>query len=200
MSGEEHGGDGGERALLAPFYANGTLAAEDKARIEAAMPADPALRDEVEAAQGISALVKAGGAALASDIARRPSRLRTLTAWIAPRGEQRPGAIWKVALAAGLAAAIVQAGFVGWERVRNDRYAALSGPAAPEGTAEVIVRLKSEARWGDVEALLAAEGLEIVGGPHDEALDLALPPGASRDEALRRLKASPLVAFAGPAS
>lgn len=50
-----------ELALMLPFYANGTLNADDTARVKDALAKDAALRDELAEVEALSGLVSAGG-------------------------------------------------------------------------------------------------------------------------------------------
>jgi anti-sigma factor RsiW len=47
-----------ELALLLPFYVNGTLRAGDRARVDRALKADPALRAELSLVRELRALVR----------------------------------------------------------------------------------------------------------------------------------------------
>ena len=213
-------------AFLLPFYANGTLSAEDRARVEAALAGDADLRAELEEVRAIQALVHDGGAELArAGDEASPQRLKALLSRIeaespparaAPRRNlmgrrdvasgalaRPPARFWKPAFAAAAALAVVQLGVIAYQARPHGDYVSLSGPqtaapAAKPGT--LLLRLAPDARWADVQALLASHGLTIVGGPHGDVLDLAVAAGAPTPDLIAQLRASPLVAFAGPAS
>lgn len=197
MAGDQQTDDEQALALLVPFYVNGALPADARAKVEAALPGDAALRAELEAAREIAALVKQGGAELAAETAAAPSRLLMLLSRLEMRRT-----FWKPAFAAAAAVVAMQAGVILWQATRDGRYEGLSGPvaAAPERAGQLLVRLSPDARWAEVEALLSSRGLEIVGGPSGDDLKVAVGAGAQVDEAVRWLRASPLVEFAGPAS
>lgn len=61
----------------------------------------------------------------------------------------------------------------------------------------LIVRLKPEAKWSDVEALLADQSLTIIAGPSEGRLTLRLDsPDADVRAVVERLRQSPSIAFA----
>jgi anti-sigma factor RsiW len=73
-----------ELAALLPFYVNGSLDAEQRARIDAALTTMPALRAELLEVQAIHARVKISGARMVgSDVLAPTERLRNLQARIA---------------------------------------------------------------------------------------------------------------------
>jgi len=123
-----------------------------------------------------------------------------------------PEAVWKPAFAATLILAIVQAGVIGYQ-IKTTRqgarageeqatYETLSGARTvrPAGKIRLLMRLMPEARWADVETLLSEHDLTIIDGPHGGVLTLAVETKTEKDAGLAALRASPLVAFAGPAS
>jgi hypothetical protein len=71
--------------------------------------------------------------------------------------------------------------------------------SGPDGNAQgsVLIQVKAEAPWSQVEALLGKEGLSIVSGPSDGALTLSSDAkGAALDALIVKLRASPLIASA----
>ncbi len=76
-------------------------------------------------------------------------------------------------------------------------YVSLSGPqTAPAASSKrLFLRLSPTAKWSEVEALLSDADLTIVGGPRAETLDVAIDDKASTQDMVKRLRASPLVAF-----
>lgn len=83
-----HIDDFDELAALLPFYANGRLGAAQRARIDAALAAMPALRAELTEVQALHARIKTSGARIAepqieSETPSQTERLRNLQARIA---------------------------------------------------------------------------------------------------------------------
>lgn len=116
-------------------------------------------------------------------------------------------AFWKPAFAAAAAVAVIQFGAfaylaAGGAGAGSKGYETLSGSeeATPPRPGAILLRLAPEARIGDIEALLERLDLEIVGGPRGGTFQVASPGGSAPDQAVRELRASPLVSFAGPAS
>ena len=226
MTNDQDGYNPSELPLLLPFYVNGTLSADEKARVEAALAADPDLRVELEAVQRIAALVRRGGAQLApSDETGAPDRLLGLLSRIdaesgpatagarrgglfgrrpqAGRSEPRTTAwVWKPAFAAAAALAVVQLGVIAYQAKSQNSYVSLSGPqtAPAVSSKRLFLRLSPTAKWSDVESLLSDANLTIVGGPRAETLDVAIGGDGTADDMVLRLRASPLVAFAAPES
>ncbi|WP_421932342.1 anti-sigma factor family protein [Phenylobacterium sp.] len=213
-------------ALLLPFYVNGTLSAEEHARVESALAVDPELRAELEVVREIAALVREGGAELTLQAGAAPERLEALTERL---GEQVPRAsdaqvglrapltrrsglgrllprpsqaAWKPAFAAAAVLVVVQAGLLATLTRPETDYGVLSGPetVAPAEPQRLLVRLTPGARWAEIKALLASEDLTIVGGPRGDVIDLAVGDGVKPEDEVRRLRASPLVEFVGPQS
>lgn len=80
------------------------------------------------------------------------------------------------------------------KRVGDLEFQLASGPGG-QAIGNIIIEVRSDASWSDVEALLGEEGLSIVGGPSDGAITLSsLATGATLDAQIERLRASPLVA------
>jgi hypothetical protein len=87
------------------------------------------------------------------------------------------------------------------KRVNDLEFQLASGPDDPASIGNIVVQLDETAAWRDVEALLSAQGLNIVAGPNDGTLTLSSPSiGAALDEVIKRLRASPLVASADKAA
>ncbi|MCR5879652.1 hypothetical protein [Phenylobacterium sp. J367] len=161
---------------LLPFYATGNLGAEDRARVEAALAVDASLRQELEAVQALRRMVREGATGLAREPRDAELRLRRLLARLGPPGPrvlgaqpERPtsrGVAWKVAFAASTAVVVAQGAIIAWQAAGPHRsYETLAGPAASRTSADLLVTPAADARWGDVQALLARRRLEIVGGP-----------------------------------
>lgn len=226
MDGDEHE-ERSAPVLLLPFYVNGTLSAADRAMVEAALAADPALRAELETVREIAGMVRSGGAGLTPANARTSGRLRALAAridgkpdvapaavasprrWLPARGAgaERPAgripqSVWRPAFAAAAVLVVVQAGLLLARQPSQAGYETLSGPetAAPATAERLLVRIARDARWAEVNALFASRELTIVGGPNGDLVDVAVKPGATVEDEVKALRASPLVEFAGPAA
>jgi anti-sigma factor RsiW len=214
-----------ELAMLLPFYANGSLAAADVARVDAGLIQSAALRAELTEINALQSMVREGGERLSNGIDLSP-RLDALMARIdaeappvtAPQIISRPARQTKPAFLASLfsprwqptlamaavAVVILQSGTIGYMATRDGAsdYGTLSGPGAMSAKAQIIIQIAPDARWTDLEALLAREGLNIVSGPTDGSLSLSTDSPADRtriDALVNRLQASPVVSFAGPA-
>ena len=213
-------------SLLLPFYVNGTLGADDTAKVDAALATSTELRKELAEIGRLAQGVKTGGrdmaqgddiraervaAKLSQEAAPRPiaapdAKLSAMLAFLHPRS-------WHPAVALSLAlAAVAQAGIIanlnGENSERSSKIASLekrlgevefqlaSGPggeAAQQGS--IMVQLAPNASWSAIEALLANEGLVIVGGPSDGSLLLfSKAKDAALDRQIVRLKSSPLIA------
>jgi hypothetical protein len=86
-----HADDFDELAALLPFYVNGSLDAEQRTRIDAALATMPALRVELLEVQAIHAQIKtSGGRMVGPDVPAPTERLRNLQARIATEAEEPP--------------------------------------------------------------------------------------------------------------
>lgn len=208
-------------ARLLPFYVNGTLTGADRAEVEAALAVNPELGVELQAVREIADLVRRGGAELTAAVdAASPQRLKSLLAQIdgdrstrsgarrlrlgrrrSDSGSRAPGALWKRAFAATLALALVQSGVLAYQAQAPKTYASLSGPEATKTSGQrLLLRVAPDARWTQIEALLAAHSLTLVGGPHGGMIEVSAPADARLDQEIIDLRASPLVTFAGLAT
>jgi hypothetical protein len=218
-------------SLLLPFYVNGTLGADDTAKVDAALATSTELRDELAEIGRLAQGVKAGGrdlgqgddvrmARVAAKLAPAPAspavaapreKLSSMLAFLHPRS-------WHPVVALSLAiAAVAQAGVIanlnGENNERSSKIASLekrlgevefqlaSGPGGGVAQkASIMLQLSPDASWSAIEALLANEGLEIVGGPSDGALLLSSDAkDAALDLQIIRLKSSALIAAADKA-
>lgn len=170
-------------ALLV-FLANGTLAGAEKARVEAAVAADPDLQAELAALQAIRARMQAedlpqspgdfGHARLMRDLGREP----------------RPGRLWQGVAAAAVALLVVQTVLV---RTGSDVRLADGGVEAQVGPV-MTVAFSGTATEAEIRALLIALDLSIVSGPSALGLyRVAARDEAARTAALAQLTASALV-------
>lgn len=220
-------------SLLLPFYVNGTLGADDTAKVDAALATSPELRDELTEIGRLAQGVKTGGRDVGQGDDVRVERVAAKLAHVpasaavavAVSGEKLGGILaflhprsWHPAVALSLAvAAVAQAGMIanlnGENNERSSKIASLekrlgevefqlaSGPGGGVAQkASIILQLSPDAPWSAIEALLANEGLEIVGGPSDGALLLSSDAkDAALDLQIIRLKSSALIAAADKA-
>lgn len=216
-----------ELALLLPFYANGSLAAAERARIEAALQSSAALRAELEAVRSLQRMVQHGGAQFGTlGEAETSARLETLLTRIdaeteaspqqaaptRPHVPARPGFWaslfsfhWQPALAATAAVVVlVQSGAITYLATRDtpSSYGTLSGPDRTASKAAILLQFKTGARWFDIHSLMMQEDLHFVAGPADGTISVV--PNKPKSEAeiaalINHLRISPIVAFAGAA-
>jgi hypothetical protein len=210
--------------LLLPFYANGTLGSEDCIRIEESLAIDAALGDELRSIQDMAVLVQRGGRVFApDDLSASPARLTTLLKQlnedaVARHQSRLTGKFdglravidetlawrWRrMATMAGLTLAIVPIGLLllpKAPRSINDPYRTLSGPEGPAAsTTDILMQPADTASSADLASLLSREGLAVVERRQGGLLVLR-PSAGNRQQSIARLRASPLVAFAGPAA
>lgn len=168
---------------LLPFYVNGSLGDAERARVEAALEEDEALRLEVEFLQRMRGSVKEGAQDAGVGALGERRLLRSI------RRERRRDGLRRavrpaLALAAGLALvaqSLVIANLMGEERGLDTLGA---------GGAHLQVRFVPEAREGDLRELLLDEGLVIVEGPSALGLyHLRLEEPEELDRALEALRA-----------
>lgn len=205
---------------LLPFYVNGTLDAEGRARIEAALPGSPALQRALAGEQALhERLIAATERELAASEAGQAARQAALGARLeeparaAVAGPARSGRLaqalsalnprqWNPAVSLGLALALGAAWVAGDKLGLPGGHSYQTASGCDDGPASkaplLVIRLKDDARWADVEALLSQEQLSIVSGPDEGRLTVRADDPAAKPAELRaRLEGSPLVAFAG---
>ncbi len=204
---------------LLPFYATGRLSEADRARVEAALARDPALRlrldlarEEMEetvalneslghpsgrARDALFARIDAAGGSRASTAAR--AWWERLVEALTPRG-----------LALGFAAAallaVVQAGVLAALLARGGEadYTVATGPMAAAGGTRLLVGFTPDAPAGQIESLLQGTRAVIVDGPRTGGLyQLRIGEGpadpAARQQAIATLRSRPdLVRLAAP--
>jgi anti-sigma factor RsiW len=157
-----------EIEALLPFLANGTLAGEERAKVEAALDADPELRAEYAALVAIRSGMRAeepgyspgeiGLARLMRSIGEEGAGTPPAQSALPPARSASPG-LWRIAAAVLLAVVLAQGAFLlrdggapGYELAGEDRAALLA--AVHPDTTEAALR-----------AALLEAGVEIVGGP-----------------------------------
>jgi hypothetical protein len=82
-------------------------------------------------------------------------------------------------------------------RLKEVEFQLASGSGGEVQRGSIMIQLRKDAKWADVEALLSKEDLSIIGGPNDGALSLSSrEKDAALDALIARLKSSPLIASA----
>jgi hypothetical protein len=173
-----------EISALLVFLANGTLAGEEKVRVEAAVAADSALRADLDTLRAIRATMHEealpqspgafGQARLMRDIARETKA--------APRNW-----LWQGAAAAAVALLVVQTALV-W---RDDGLRLAGGGNEIASGPVLTVAFSGTATEADIRGLLLDLDLTIVSGPSAIGLyRLAAKDEAARAAALERLGAA----------
>lgn len=152
---------------LLPFYVNGTLSAEERARVEEALTDDAELRVALEETRRLYTDMRSEPAPRSADtnlarlmraIDRTPQDAVSTTTDTRPEPRRTNGPILKLALAASLVALLVQ-GFVFW---RGDIGVGLAS-GNDKGT--LTVAFQPDATESEIRALLTELDLQIVSGP-----------------------------------
>jgi anti-sigma factor RsiW len=190
-----------EARNLLPWYVNGQLDEEERARVEAHLhdcaECQAELRLERRLAETVAELpfdVDEGWTEMRRRIlaqGERRGRLARLRAALV-----RPGGFgW--AIAAQFVMVAVMAGFLALPLARPARYHALGAtPPAPAG--DVIVIFQPEAKTEELTRLLKATGARLVDGPTEADAYVLDVPRAGRAQALSKLRADTAVAMAEP--
>ncbi len=213
----------GEIDDLLPWYANGRLAAADRARVEAALAADPELARRLEIVREERAEAIAANEALSPTSSRAFDRL--MAAIDAEPAPARPFAAMKAGLLerfgdflAGLAPrrlAYAAAAVVAVVALQSlaiggliGRGGTAGGPMTTASQGEtagagptLLVAFAPEARIDEIAALLKANGAGIAEGPKAGGMfRLRLVEGADAAAVAAKLAAEPrIVVFAQPA-
>ncbi len=207
--------------LLLPFYVNGTLSLGERARIEAALADSAYLRQQLNAVQHLSIVVKQGGEAMVAGASDPEKRLERLSARLDDLAPQSPDADvqvfndtpprlsdllgylnparWHPAVSLALALAVLAQTVFIWSRPSEQSYQTVSGDDEQvlATASQLIVRLKPQAQWEQVEALLSAHSLTIISGPSEGRITVRLDnPDADVKVVREKLRQSPDVAFA----
>jgi anti-sigma factor RsiW len=234
-----HNDEDAELEFLLPFYINGTLDADECAKVDAALARSPQLRSELEQLSQIARAVKTGGREMtqgagkdspegearlqamlgkledkapapSTAAALPPKGLGTILGFLNPKRWHPAVSLALVAVAVGQGVAIsnlnsdkaastAQLASL-QKRVGDLEFELASGPGV-EKRGSVMIQLKADARWAEVEALLGKEGLTIVAGPSDDTLILSSgAKDAALDAQIARLRSSPLIASADKAA
>lgn len=215
---------------LLPWYAAGTLSPADTARVEAAMAADPTLRDELEivredqdAAFALAEASPRPSARVLDDLMKRVETEPAKLAHVAARarasfadwfGEKlsmlAPRTLAYAAGAAAIAlvvqAGIIGSGFVGGPAQFQTASHRPSGAGAPTAGTFVLIGFNADASAGDMTRLLEQVRGTIIEGPRPGGFyrvrigDAGMSQ-ADLDRVIQTLRAQQaIVRFVGPAS
>lgn len=164
-----------EIETLLPFYANRTLDADERRRVDTALSADENLRAEASALERIRQTLQAeqtdhspgefGLARLMRDIEREKT-------------QSTPVRNYRSLMAASVVAAAVALGGLIYVQQGEDTYRQASGGDAQ--SQRLTVAFRQDATERDISGLLIEYGLEIVEGPSAIGL-YRLDPGANGD-------------------
>ena len=137
--------------------------------------------------------------------APEPANLRSLLSFLGPAKWHAAVSLSLAVAVAGMGGTLIAQNEAGQERevqmaalekrLSDAEFQLASGPGGGTIRGNIMIELRDTASWADVEAMLSAEGLTIVGGPSDGALTLSSDvKGGALDGLIARLRASPLVA------
>jgi hypothetical protein len=214
---------------LLPWYANGTLNAADKARVEAALAADETLRDELEivrddqdASLSLSDRMPMPSARVLDELMQRveaePAKLAHVAArarasfadWLGEKLAMLSPRTLAYAAGAAALALVIQAGVIGSTFLgspplfQTASYQPTAG--APSDGTFVLIGFNAEATAGDVTKLLDQVRGTIIEGPRPGGFYRVRigGPGMSRadlDRVLTTIRGQTgVVRFVGPAS
>ena len=214
-----------EAEELLPWYLNGSLSAEERARVEQALEAEPALKAELAALESLSeAVVESSNsvAVPASDFDLVMQQIDGVEAApVAARAEPAGLSLLEsfrslfampamrfAAVAAALVVMVQSAAIVGLlvqAPGEGVGYETATGPQPVEATAagpRLLVMFQPEAGLAEFATLIGEIDGSIVEGPSQEgAFIVEIAPDADVDAAIQKLQASEdLVRFAGKAS
>ncbi len=192
-------------AELLPWYVNGTLADDERHRVEAHLEGSPGARDEVAAWRTLGDAIRAQQPVEApAELGWRRLR-REIRAQARAEAPAPPRATpWRLAFGAAAALLItVQAGLL-WQAHRGDPGVELLGGGSPgveapavEGALDLQLRFRDDAAWQQVAALFGSVDARVLRGPSALGvveIRLVPAPGAHDAQArLAQLRASPLV-------
>ena len=218
--------DGREIADLLPFYAAGTLRADDRAKVDAALATDPALRSElalvreeqmatIESSEALGAPSRQASARFFEMLDAAPAPKQSfarfdVASWVGAKLEAlRPRTLAFASMAACLLV-VAQAGYIGLKVMpqRGGTYetASFEAPSAGVSGTVVVIAFVPTAKAADIGKLLDANKASIVAGPlagglYQVRIGDKLLSTAERDKVVARLKSqSGLVQFAAPVS
>ncbi|MEQ8366297.1 MAG: hypothetical protein RIB61_06265 [Roseicyclus sp.] len=185
-----------EIEALLPFYVNGSLDAEDKAIVEAALVDDPDLQADLEALSSIRETMRAdaddarspgefGLARLMRDLDKEPGRAAPAPAPAIARAAR--GRLWQIAAGVLLAIGLVQGVLL--YQAGGEGFRLASG--GDQTQAVMTVAFNPDAREADIRTLMLDVGVEIIAGPSAIGLyELSCTPGIALDQAFASLVAA----------
>jgi hypothetical protein len=185
---------------LLPWYANGTLGAEDRAWVDAYLEQHPEARSELEWYHSLQAKVQENAPAVPATIGL--ARTMRLIQGDRPSIAERIGAFFgnfgmrpSYALAA-LAVVAVQGGvivsLIGETRDNANEIRALHAVRVEEGPM-LKISFAPDAKEADIRMLLVQVGGELAGGPGQLGDYYLRVPAGSEEAALAKAKAAPIV-------
>jgi anti-sigma factor RsiW len=191
---------------LLPWYANGSLGAEDRAFVEAYLEQHPEARSELDWYYSLQERVQENAPAVPATIglARtmrliqgdRPTLAERFNAFFGNLGLRPSYAM------AALGVVVVQAGVIvtllGDVRENADEIRALHAVRVDEGRL-LKVNFAPDAKEGDIRMLLAQVRGELAGGPGQLGDYYLRVPAGSEAAALARVQAAPIVQAASMA-
>ncbi|MEJ8847781.1 hypothetical protein [Variovorax rhizosphaerae] len=185
---------------LLPWYANGTLGAEDRAWVDAYLQQHPEARSELEWYHSLQAKVQENAPAVPATIGL--ARTMRLIQGDRPTIAERIGAFFgnfgmrpSYAMAA-LAVVAVQGGVIvsllGEARDSADEIRALHAIRVEEGPM-LKISFAPDAKEADIRMLLVQVGGELAGGPGQLGDYYLRVPAGSEAAALAKAKSAPIV-------
>ncbi|VTU22576.1 anti-sigma factor family protein [Variovorax sp. RA8] len=185
---------------LLPWYANGSLGAEDRAWVDAYLQQHPEARSELDWYRSLQARVQENAPAVPPTIglARamrliqgdRPTLAERIGAFFGNLGMRPSYAI------AGLALVMVQGGVIlnllGHAREDADQIRALNAVRVEEGPM-LKISFAPDAKEADIRMLVVQVGGELAGGPGQLGDYYLRVPAGSEAAALARVQGAPIV-------
>lgn len=185
---------------LLPWYANGSLGAEDRAWVDAYLQQHPEARSELEWYRSLQARVQENAPAVPPTIGL--ARAMRLIQGDRPTLAERIGAFFgnfgmRPAYAlAGLALVVVQGGVIlnllGHAREDADQIRALNAVRVEEGPM-LKISFAPDAKEADIRMLVVQVGGELAGGPGQLGDYYLRVPAGSEAAALARVQGAPIV-------
>lgn len=183
---------------LLPWYANGTLDADEAAAVAAHLADCAECRAELEAERAlgeqIASLPDRGWASLRSRLEGRSARRGR---WPAALLRHRVPIGWAVAAQAACLALIVGVGWIPSQQSQRPVYRALGAPAAA-APGNVVVIFRPTTSEAELRDTLRQSGARLVGGPTASDAYVLHVAAAQRSAALARLRSDRHVVLAEP--
>jgi anti-sigma factor RsiW len=197
-----------------PWIVNGTLPESARLSVQAHLENCPDCREELEFQQRLAAAIESGSSISESDSQQSWQVLRARIDSAGRSGRPRQGQRrtrglsgewipWLVAAMVVQAIGLGALGSVLWSKPSASSgsvYRTLSAPTSPPGNATIRVVFAPDMSVGNLQAVLAAAGLQVQSGPSSAGV-WSLEPAHDSDRsatqvALRELRDSPQVRFA----